>query len=158
MVHCWELKASRNELLSPSITSVGPMVFAYIHHRSCMYRGCRIIEWSVSAANPQCTNMQSPKPNGPLTTSPLPCLTDMANIVALLLIIMFIFSIIGLSLFGDSCPRHFGTLGKSKRSGHQLPIIIIGWTILPCRHVLSLCLCDSGWLDGHHWRATSSGV
>lgn len=27
---------------------------------------------------------------------------------------MFIFAIIGLSLFGDNCPRHFGTLGSSK--------------------------------------------
>ena len=40
--------------------------------------------------------------------------SDMANIVALLLINMFIFAIIGLSIFGDSCPQHFGTLGSSE--------------------------------------------
>ena len=47
---------------------------------------------------------------------------DMANIVALLLINMFIFAIIGLSIFGDSCPRHFGTLGSSETNyqGHPL--------------------------------------
>ncbi|CAI7990968.1 Cation channel sperm-associated protein 4, partial [Geodia barretti] len=40
---------------------------------------------------------------------------------------MFIFSIIGLSLFGDSCPRHFGTLGKSMFS-------------------LFVCVTQDGWM------------
>ena len=37
---------------------------------------------------------------------------DMANIVTLLFICMFIFAVLGVSFFGDSCPKYFGSLGK----------------------------------------------
>ena len=41
-------------------------------------------------------------------------LPDMANIVALLLIFMFLFAILGQSFFGDNCKRNFGSLGTSE--------------------------------------------
>ncbi|KAL0222161.1 hypothetical protein RCL1_002015 [Eukaryota sp. TZLM3-RCL] len=43
----------------------------------------------------------------------LKSLPDMANIAGLLLIVMFIWSVIGVSLFGTDVPEHFGTIGEA---------------------------------------------
>ena len=76
---------------------------------------------------------------------------DMANIVALLLINMFIFAVIGLSIFGDSCPRHFGTLGSSEIITRGILIHVC--IILPCPHIshlgmftLFVCVTQDGWM------------
>ena len=53
---------------------------------------------------------------------------DMANIVALLLIFMLIFSIIGVSIFGEVSPRDFGNLWRA-------------W------FTLYVCLTQDGWVE-----------
>lgn len=40
------------------------------------------------------------------------CLADMANIVLLLVIIMLVFSVIGVTLFRDVVPKYFGNLSS----------------------------------------------
>ena len=44
------------------------------------------------------------------------CVTDMTNIVALLFICMFIFAVLGVSFFGERCPKYFGSLGSGMYS------------------------------------------
>ncbi|XP_064384548.1 cation channel sperm-associated protein 4-like isoform X2 [Halichondria panicea] len=55
-------------------------------------------------------------------------LPDMANIVALLLIFMFLFAILGQSFFGDNCKRNFGSLGTTMFS-------------------LFVCVTQDGWVN-----------
>ena len=43
-------------------------------------------------------------------------IVDMTNIVALLLICMFIFAVLGVSFFGERCPKYFGSLGSGEYS------------------------------------------
>jgi hypothetical protein len=55
-------------------------------------------------------------------------LPDMANIVLLLLIVMFVFSIVGLELFATKVPDHFGSLSYAMFS-------------------LFVCMTQDGWAD-----------
>lgn len=73
--------------------------------------------------------------------------TDTINIAALLLICMFIFAILGNSIFGYDCPRHFGSVEQS-RSSYTLSLVSIQY--LFCSNVLLIHLCDTRWLDRHH--------
>ena len=61
---------------------------------------------------------------------------------------MFIFAIIGLSIFGDSCPRHFGTLGSSETNyqGHPLMYSLMTLTVFPGMFTLFVCVTQDGWM------------
>ncbi|XP_065277924.1 cation channel sperm-associated protein 4 [Emys orbicularis] len=58
----------------------------------------------------------------------LQSIPDMANIMALLFVIMLVFSVFGVTLFGNLVPMHFGNLGASLYS-------------------LFICLTQDGWMN-----------
>ncbi|KAH1175073.1 hypothetical protein KIL84_021487, partial [Mauremys mutica] len=58
----------------------------------------------------------------------LQSIPDMANIMALLFVIMLVFSVFGVTLFGNLLPMHFGNLGAALYS-------------------LFICLTQDGWLN-----------
>ncbi|XP_034609767.1 cation channel sperm-associated protein 4 isoform X2 [Trachemys scripta elegans] len=58
----------------------------------------------------------------------LQSIPDMANIMALLFVIMLVFSVFGVTLFGNLVPMHFGNLGISLYS-------------------LFICLTQDGWIN-----------
>lgn len=66
--------------------------------------------------------------NSPLYSQYL--VSDMANILLLLLIFMFVFAVIGVSLFAEYSPQHFGSL----ETGILFVQLLVGnkWSISEC--------------------------
>ena len=101
----------------------------YVHailygHKSFKMSSEEICELTVEMWHHELMTLPLPSPPLPSPPLPFPSLPspplppslplDMANIVALLFICMFIFAVLGSSFFGNDCPQHFGSLGTSE--------------------------------------------
>ena len=75
--------------------------------------------------------------------------SDMTNIVLLLVIIMLVFSVIGITLFRDVVPRYFGTLSSgilcSKLNSYNLPSLVtitVWWIVILLWRTISETSCS----------------
>ena len=69
-----------------------------------------------------------PHPHPQVVQTIIRSLPDMANILALLLIVNFIFSVIGVDMFGKQLPQYFGSIGE-------------------CMFTLFVLMTQDGWVD-----------
>lgn len=68
---------------------------------------------------------------------------DVAYVMTLLVICIYIFAILGNSIFGDDCPQNFGTVERSKKS-NAIHTCIANFFLQQCFRYLCVSLKTAG--------------